>query len=64
MTMPVDHVLYSINVEDVLNVVEQESLPPLTKAQIVKIGNKIADYIDWYEAIYLAIDEVVPASDN
>jgi hypothetical protein len=64
MTMPVDRVLYSINVEDVLNVVEQESLPPLTKAQIAKIGDKIGDYIDWYEAIRLAIEEVVPASDN
>ena len=64
MTMPVDHVLYSINVEDVLNVAEQESLPPLTKVQIAMIGDKIGDYIDWYEAIRLAIDEVVPASDN
>jgi hypothetical protein len=64
MTIPVDHVLYSINVEDVLNVVEQESLPPLTKAQIAKIGDKIGDYIDWYEAIRLAIEEIVPASDN
>jgi hypothetical protein len=64
MTMPVDHILYSIKVEDVLNVVKQESLPPLTKAQVAKIGDKVGDYIDWYEAIRPAIDEVVPASDN
>lgn len=64
MTMPADHILYSINVEDVLNVAEQESLPPLTKVQIAMIGDKLGDYIDWYEAIRLAIDDVVPASDN
>lgn len=67
MTMSADQVLYSINVEDVLTVAEQEFLPSLTKEPITMIGDTpvdCIDCIDWYEAIRLAIDEVVPASGN
>ncbi len=48
-------IIYSINIEDVQNVAEQELRRTLTEKELKVIQNKIGDYIDWYEAINIAI---------
>jgi hypothetical protein len=48
-------IIYSINIEDIQNVAEQELERELTEKELKIIENKIGDYIDWYEAINMAI---------
>ncbi len=48
-------IIYSINIRDVQNVAEQELGRKLKEKELEVIENKIGDYIDWYEAIYIAI---------
>lgn len=60
MPWPDDYILYSINVEDVRRVAEDEELRELTDDEIKAIGDKMGDYIDWYDAVLMAIREIVP----
>ncbi len=48
-------IIYSINIEDVQNVAEQELGRELIEKELKIIENKIGDYIDWYEVINIAI---------
>jgi hypothetical protein len=48
-------VIYSINIEDVQNVAEEELGRKLSKKELEIIADKIGDYIDWYGAIDFAI---------
>lgn len=48
-------IIYSINIEDIQNVAEQELGRELKEKELQVIENKIGDYIDWYEAINMAI---------
>ena len=52
-------IIYSINIEDVQNVAKEELDRVLTNEEMRLIGDKIVDYIDWYQAINLSINEVV-----
>ncbi len=53
-------IIYSINIEDIQNVAEQELERELGEKELEIIENKIGDYIDWYEAINMAIiDNIV-----
>jgi len=53
-------IIYSINIEDVQNVAEEEHGRKLTKKELEIIEDKIGDYIDWYDAIDAAIrNEIV-----
>ena len=53
-------IIYSINIEDAQNVAEQELERELGDKELEIIENKIGDYIDWYEAINMAIiDNIV-----
>ena len=52
-------VVYSINNEDLQNVAEQELDRKLTPEEVKLIANRIGDYISWYDAIALAIDEEI-----
>jgi len=47
--------IYSINIEDVQNVAEEELGRKLSKRELEVIEDKIGNYIDWYSAIDLAI---------
>ena len=47
--------IYSINIEDVQNVAEEEFGRKLTKKELEIIEDKLGDYIDWYSAIDIAI---------
>jgi hypothetical protein len=49
-------IIYSINIEDVQNVAEEEHGRKLTKKELEIIEDKLGDYIDWYGAIDIAIE--------
>lgn len=48
-------IIYSINIEDVQNVAEEELGRKLSKKELKIIEDKIGDYIDWYGAIDMVI---------
>ena len=52
-------VIYSINVEDLQTVAEQELDRELTDEEIKNVEKRLGDYIDWYSAISLTLDEVI-----
>ena len=53
-----EKIIYSINIEDVQNVAEQELERKLTAKELRLVEDKVGDYINWYEAILNAINEV------
>jgi hypothetical protein len=53
-----DRIIYSINVEDIQNVAEQELDRELTDKEIELIEKRLGDYVDWYGAIASAINEL------
>jgi len=58
-------IIYSINIEDVQNVAEEELGRKLTKKELKIIEDKLGDYIDWYSTIDMAIkNEILNHSKN
>ncbi|MBI4222893.1 MAG: hypothetical protein HY607_09435 [Planctomycetes bacterium] len=53
-----EKIIYSINIEDIQNVAEQELERKLTSKELRLVEKKVGDYINWYEAILNAINEV------
>ncbi len=49
-------IIYSINIADIQTVAQQEIKRELTREEIVKIEDSIAENIDWYDAIAIAIN--------
>ncbi|MDO8412800.1 MAG: hypothetical protein Q7S51_03300 [Gallionellaceae bacterium] len=64
MPWPDDYILYSISVEDIRRVAKEEHFRELTDAEIKQIGDKLGDYIGWYDAALMAIGEVAPDAAN
>jgi hypothetical protein len=60
MPWPNDYILYAISVEDVREAIVDEGLRELTDDEIKAIGDKLGDYINWYDALLIAIQEVAP----
>jgi hypothetical protein len=54
-----EKIIYSINVEDLQNVADQELARELTENELKIIENKLGDYIDWYGSIATAIDNII-----
>jgi hypothetical protein len=54
-----NNIVYSINIEDVQNVAEQELDRELTPEEVKLIASRVGDYISWYDVIALAIDEKI-----
>ena len=52
-------VIYSINVEDLQTVAEQELERELTAQEIKNVEKRLCDYIDWYGAIASTLNEVI-----
>jgi len=52
-------IMYSISIEDAQNVAEQEIGRKLTKKELEIVEDKIGDYMDWYEAINMAICHMI-----
>lgn len=53
-----EKIIYSINIEDIQTVAEQELDRKLTEEELRLVENKLGDYVGWYEAILNAINEV------
>ena len=53
-----EKIIYSINIEDIQNVAEQELERKLTAKELSLVEDTVGDYINWYEAILNAINEV------
>jgi len=54
-TIDPEKIIYSINIEDIQNVAEQELERQLTEKELRLVEDKVGDYINWYEAILNAI---------
>ena len=52
-------ILYSINVQDVQAIAEQELGRKLTGAEIGLVEDKLGDYIDWQSAIEGALNDTI-----
>ena len=52
-------VIYSINIEDLQTVAEQELERKLTDEEIKNVEKRLGDFIDWYEAIASTLNEVI-----
>ena len=52
-------VIYSINIEDLQTVAEQELERELTDEEIKDVEKRLGDYIDWYGAIASTLSEVI-----
>lgn len=52
-------IIYSLNIEDVQNVAEEELGRQASKKELKIVEDKVGDYIDWHEAISLAIKDAV-----
>ncbi len=56
--MDKDKVIYSLSVEDILNVIEENNLKIILDEKMVKfIEDKVGDIIDWRGAIEFALYE-------
>ena len=53
-----DRIIYSINVEDLQTVAEQESERELTDEEIKIVEDRLGDYIDWYGSIASVLGEL------
>ena len=54
-----EKIIYSINIEDVQNVADEELVRELTEEELKIVENKLGDYIDWYGSIATAIDDII-----
>lgn len=52
-------IIYSLNIEDVQNVAEEELGRQASKKELKIVEDKVGDYIDWHEAISLALNDAV-----
>ena len=52
-------IIYSINIEDLQSVAEQELERELTGEEIEIVEKRLGDYIDWYGAIASTLNEVI-----
>ena len=59
-----ERVVYSLNVEDLQTVANEELSRDLTEEEIKIVEENLGDYISWYQAIYLAITEMLPAEEG
>ncbi len=57
--MNTSKIIYSINIEDVQNVAEEEHGRKLTNKELEIIEEKIGDYIDWHGAIDMAMQNEI-----
>jgi hypothetical protein len=54
-----DEIIYQLTIEDIQEVADQELGRELSPEEIKLVQNRVGDYISWYDAISLAIDELI-----
>lgn len=60
MSDSLERIIYSLNVEDIQTVCSEQCHRELTEEEIKLVEAKVGDYIDWYEALLAAIQDVAP----
>jgi hypothetical protein len=58
-TDSIERAIYSISVADVVDVADNEFSVKLTEEEIKRVEDRLGDYIDWHEALSLAISDVL-----
>jgi hypothetical protein len=57
--MEKDEVIYKLVVEDILTVAEDNDIElNFTDKEIEQIAEKVGDYTDWRDAIFMAINDI------
>ena len=56
--MDVKKTVYSINVEDIQNVAEEQLGRELTEKEVNFVEDRLGDYIDWYDSICIALNDL------
>ena len=56
-----ERLVYSLNVEDLQTVANEELSRDLTEEEIRIVEENLGDYISWYQAIYLTITDMLHA---
>lgn len=54
-----EKIVYSVNIEDIQNVANQELDRDLTEEELKKVEDKLGDYFDWYGSIQECINDVL-----
>lgn len=60
MAWPDDYAIYTLSVEDVRHVAQEEGFRELTDDEIKKIGEVIGNHVEWYDAVLTAIQDSIP----
>jgi len=58
-----NRIVYSLDVEDLQHVANEELARDLDAEEIKRVEDKIGEYISWYEAIAFAINDVIDDED-
>lgn len=64
MPLSKDHLIYTLNVEDIRQVLTDEGLGDLNDDELRLVEDKLGDLVPWYELILSAIYEAVPELSN
>ena len=56
-----ERLVYSLNVEDLQTVANEELSRDLTEEEIRIVEKNLGDYISWHQAIYFAITDILHA---
>ncbi len=54
-----NRIIYSLNVEDIQTVAQDELDRELTEDEIKEVSALVGEYIDWYDAILQAINAAI-----
>ncbi|MFZ1828062.1 MAG: hypothetical protein WAW42_04700 [Candidatus Competibacteraceae bacterium] len=57
-------IVYSINVEDLQNVANDELSRDLNADKIKMVADRLGDYIPWYDAIVSTINDLIDDQDE
>jgi len=59
MKTKVERTVYEISVEDLQEVAKEVLERELTEGELTTVGNRVGDYIDWFQAIENAINSQI-----
>ena len=57
--MKKDKIIYSLSVEDIMTVIEEEGIRELTPEELNKVIDEIPENISWYDCILNSIQNVI-----
>jgi hypothetical protein len=64
MKTKVERTVYEISVEDLQEVAKEALERELTEDELTAVGNRVGDYIDWFQAIENTINDCIRRTDK